>query len=105
MNFRNFIEMASFTLPKLIKIDDKRYAAIDMMFEKKPTTYNKDGKVMNQGSKFVAKIPDSGEYLVYDGEGEAFFASSSKAKKLINQKEYEEIPDTWWKKARFIDEF
>lgn len=104
MNFKNFIEMASFTLPKLIKINDKNYSAIDMMFEKEPTTYNKDGRVMNQGSKFVARVPEASEYLAYNGGGEASFVSSSKAKELIEEEGYEEIPDTWWKKARFIDD-
>lgn len=104
MNFKNYIEMASFTLPKLIKIDDKRYNAIDMMFEKEPTTYNKDGKVMNQGSKFIARVPDAGEYLAYNGGGDAFFVDSKKAEELVSDKGYEDIPDTWWKKARFIDD-
>jgi len=104
MNFKNFIEMASFTLPKLIKIDDKKYGAVDMMFEKEPTTYNKDGKVMNQGSKFIARVPDAGEYLAYNGGGDAFFVDSEKAEELLKDEGYEEIPDTWWKKARFIDD-
>ena len=75
-----------------------------MMFEKEPTTYNKDGKVMNQGSKFIARVPDAGEYLAYNGGGDAFFVDSEKAEELLKDEGYEEIPDTWWKKARFIDD-
>lgn len=105
INFKKFLEMASFTLPQNIKIKNQDYVAVDMMFEKNPRTVNRNGKIMNQGSKFIAKIPNSKKYLAYDGQGEAKIIPNEEAKILEIEKEYEKIPNNWWKKARFINEF
>jgi hypothetical protein len=101
MNFRQFYEMASFTLPHSINIDGEKVQAIDMQFELSPKTLDKNGKVMNQGSKFIAKMPNSSDYLVYNGEGYSIFADRDNLYNLL-EKGYELIPKDWWKKARFI---
>ena len=105
INFKEFLEMASFTLPQNIKIKNQDYVAVDMMFEKDPRTLNKNGKIMNQWSKFIAKIPNAKKYLSYDGQGEARIIPNKEAKILEIEKEYEKIPNNWLKKARFINEF
>jgi hypothetical protein len=102
MKFKKWFEMASFTLPDSIKIGDKKFGAIDMQFELHPKTLNRDGTVMNQGSKFLAKIPVSKNYIGYDGQGYAFFVSAGKIESLIKSG-YTKIPDNWWHKARFLD--
>lgn len=101
MDFRQFFEMASFTLPHSIDVNGENITAIDMQFELEPKTINKNGKVMNQGSKFIAKIPNSNTYLVYNGEGYSFFSNKSELYDLLKNG-YELIPKNWWKKARFI---
>ena len=62
---------------------------------------DKNGKTMNQGSRFVARMPNSNNYLAYDGKGYSFFISKQEMFDLLSQG-YEKIPNDWWKKARFI---
>lgn len=93
--------MASFTLPKKISVFGKEYDAVDMQFEKEPKTLDKNGHVMNQGSKFFAKLPDSNNYIVYDGKGYSQFSSPNKVEILLKLG-YEEVPEGWHKKAAFI---
>ena len=97
-----FYEMASFSLPRKIEIFGKEYSAVDMQFELPLKTLDKNGNVMNQGSKFFAKVPNSGKYLVYDGKGYSQFSSSNKEEVLLKLG-YERVPDDWYKKASFID--
>lgn len=101
MTFKNYIEMASFTLPSPIKIKDQKVGLIDMQFELEPVTFDDNGKVMNQGSKFIAKFPDRNSYLIYDGDGYASISSEEEALELLNHG-YKKIPDSWWEKARFL---
>ena len=56
---------------------------------------------MNQGSKFVAKIPNSNNYISYNGHGESSLISYIEAQELIN-KGYEVLPDDWWEKANLL---
>ena len=93
--------MASFTLPDNLSIKGKEVSAIDMQFEKIPKTFNKEGIVMNQGSKFVAQIPNSNHFISYDGHGRSEFISELKAQELIDQG-YEKLPDNWWEKANLL---
>jgi len=93
--------MASFTLPHPIKIDGEYVTAIDMQFEKLPRTRNDSGKVMNQGSKFVAKIPNSSDYIVYDGAGNSDFVSENDIIRYTEEG-FSKIVGEWWKKAFFI---
>jgi hypothetical protein len=103
IGFKNFFkEMASFSLPRKIEILGKEYEAIDMQFEKEPKTLDKQGNVMNQGSKFFAKLPNSDKYIVYDGEGYSQFSSPNKIEVLVKLG-YEQIPEDWYKKALFIE--
>lgn len=102
MEFKKWFEMASFTLPVPLKIKNKKIHAIDMQFELDPVTLNKNGRVMNQGSKFLAKIPDSNNFIGYDGDGYSFLVSKDKALKLMAL-DYEKIPNDWYFKARFLD--
>lgn len=99
--FKEYLEMASFSLPRRISIFGNKYDAIDMQFEKDPKTLDKNGHVMNQGSKFFAKVPDSDSYIVYDGEGYSQFSSPNKVEILLKLG-YEEVPEDWYKKAAFI---
>lgn len=96
-----FYEMASFSLPNKIIIGDKEYDAIDMKFEDEPKTLDRYGHVMNQGSKFFAKLPNKNRYIVYDGEGYSQFFSPNKIEILLKLG-YEEVPDNWYEKAIFI---
>jgi hypothetical protein len=103
LSFKKFFqEMASFSLPRKISIAGGEYSAIDMQFEIPPKTLDRNGNVMNQGSKFFAKIPDSENYIVYDGKGYSQFSSPNKEVILIKQG-YEKVPDDWHKKAVFIN--
>jgi hypothetical protein len=101
MEFKCFLEMASFTLPHPIVIDGEYVTAVDMQFEKYPRTINDSGKVMNQGSKFVAKIPNSSDYIVYDGAGNSNFINKNDIIEYIT-KGFNKISGDWWKKAFFI---
>jgi len=101
MNFANYFEMASFSLPRLIKIKDQKVGLIDMQFELGPSTLDTSGRVMNQGSKFIAKIPDKEKYIAYNGKGYASLMSKEDAIELLNNG-YQKIPDNWWEKARFL---
>jgi hypothetical protein len=56
---------------------------------------------MNQGSKFIAKIPNSIHYLTYDGRGESSFVEKEEALHML-EKGYQKIPSNWWKKANFL---
>lgn len=101
MNFKQYVEMASFTLPQPIELNGRLADAVDMQFELHPKTKDQNGKIMNQGSKFVAKMPNSKLYLAYDGEGYSFFANQDEIFELLASN-YSKIPNDWWKKARFV---
>lgn len=100
--WKNLFEMASFSLPHSIEIKGKKYSLVDMQFELEPKTLDSDGNVMNQGSKFVAKIPGSSNYIAYDGEGYSDILSQQEVVRLY-EIGYRRIPDNWYKKARFIE--
>jgi hypothetical protein len=99
---KNLFEMASFSLPYKIEIKGKEYSLVDMQFELEPKTLDQNGNVMNQGSKFIARLPDSKKYLVYNGEGYSDILSAQDATSLYKIG-YQKIPDNWHKKARFIE--
>lgn len=101
MNFKQYFEMASFTLPHSIEINGEDVDAIDMQFEIYPPTKNKNGKIMNQGSKFIAKIPQQNKYIAYDGKGLAKFVQPKDIPELAIDN-YEKIPNGWWLKARLL---
>ena len=101
-SWKDLFEMASFSLPHPIQIGGKEYSLIDMQFELEPRTLDINGHVMNQGSKFVAKIPEGSNYLVYNGEGYSDVVSAQEAMDL-QELGYKRIPDNWFRKARFIE--
>ena len=101
MQFREYLEMASFTLPHKLKIGHNIVSAVDMQFEKAPATVDSTGHVMNQGSKFIAKVPRSSDYISYDGQGSSEFVKKDNLLDYIRDG-YHKIPDNWWKKANFI---
>jgi hypothetical protein len=103
MEFKQFLEMASFTLPHPVKIKDQIVAAVDMQFEKSPPTINQSGRVMNQGSNFIARIPNTSIYLAYDGAGHAKFISKDKIAEYLAAG-FQQINDDWWEKAFFVEE-
>ena len=99
MQFREYLEMASFTLPHKLKIGHNIVSAVDMQFEKAPATVDSTGHVMNQGSKFIAKVPRSSDYISYDGQGSSEFVKKDNLLDYIRDG-YHKIPDNWWKKAK-----
>lgn len=103
MDFKCFLEMASFSLPNPIEIDGKYVTLVDMQFEKDPRTINDSGKVMNNGSKFFAKMPgkDAEDYLAYDGAGMSKFISEKDIPRYKTLG-FIEIAREWFKKAIFV---
>jgi len=97
----NINEMAAFSFPFKLKIKGQEYDLVDMKFEDEPKTIDRNGRVMNQGSKFFAKVPDSNEYIAYDGKGYSQVLVASELAGLID-KGYEKLPDDWHLKAKFI---
>ncbi len=101
MNFKQYFEMASFTLPHPIKVNGEHIDAIDMQFEIYPPTKNKEGKTMNQGSRFIARLPGKNKYIAYDGKGTSQFINKSDLPEFM-MNSYEIIPNNWWYKARML---
>jgi hypothetical protein len=121
MNFKKwFNEMASFSLPNnaqfsipcsAVKIklprevqekfpcQDLPVTMIDFRFEG-PPAYLPPFNGFNNGSKFIAKLPESSEFLVYHG---SFFREpeilvASQAQKLG----YPQVPDDWFVRAELF---
>jgi len=121
MNFKKwFNEMASFSLPDksrftipcgIVKINlprkmkksfpcqDLPITMIDFRFEGPPaypSPYNK----FNQGSKFIARLPKSSEFIVYHGVSNQVpeILPASQAKKL----NYPQVPDDWFVRAELL---
>ena len=46
-------------------------------------------------------MPNSNNYLAYDGKGYSLFIDKEEIPELLIQG-YEKIPNNWWQKARFI---
>ena len=104
-------EMASFMIPNSLQItvpigdNIEKVIGVDMLFEKDPKTIDKFSfrkNVMNQGSKFIAKVPYGSKYFVYNGFNgiSDHLISKEKAKEL--EQEYNILDDNWWKKAMVI---
>ncbi len=94
MNFAEWLhinEMSSFTIPNGVDFEipcnrqDRDFGchvgALDMRFEDPPQTKDGFGRVLNQGSNFVGKIPDTNDYLVYNGKA----SISNNPKELIRK--------------------
>lgn len=103
-------EMASFMLPDTVKVKvptregDDIMVAVDMYFERPPRDIDKvSGTVMNQGSKFVAKVPFGNAYFVYNGlDGPEHRLVSRRDAEELSKGEHNLLPDDWWKKAMII---
>ena len=112
MNFKEWLkkEMASFMFPDTVSImvpthDDMEQAiAVDMFFERPPQNIDKiSGTVMNQGSKFVAKVPFGNKYFVYNGlDGALNHLVSKQEAEELAKGEHNILPEDWWKKAMII---
>jgi len=112
MNFKQWLknEMASFMLPETVKImvpihdDINQVIAVDMLFEKPPKDIDKvSDTVMNQGSKFVAKVPFGNKYFAYNGlDGVLNHLISKEEAEELSRGEYNFLPNDWWKKAMLI---
>ena len=113
MNFKKWLtisEMASFTVPPQLDFDipcDRwkqqdgcKVRGIDMRFEDPPQVLDKNGKPMNQGSKFVAKLPNEDTYIVYHGmmglDDKKFSQPEAEA---LAAGEYTMLPKDWWVRA------
>ena len=99
--FRRYFEMASFSFPHDLRIGDDLVSSVDMRFEKIPSTVNADGKVMNQGSKFIAKLPGHDDYIAYDGAGVCEFVVHDDVLDYIHRG-FLLLGNNWWKKAVFL---
>ena len=99
--FRRYFEMASFSFPHDLRIGDDLVSSVDMQFEKSPSTVNADGKVMNQGSKFIAKLPGHDDYIAYDGAGVCEFVAPDDASNYIHRG-FLLLGNNWWRKAVFL---
>lgn len=112
MKFKDWLqkEMASFMLPDTFQImvpshDDMEQAiAVDMLFEKQPQNIDKvSDTVMNQGSKFVAKVPFGNKYFVYNGlAGVSDKLISKQEAEILALKDHNMLPEDWYKKAMLI---
>lgn len=112
MNFKEWLkkEMASFMIPDnlhlTVPIGDnlEKVIGVDMFFEKEPKTIDKfNNTVMNQGSKFIAKVPHGNKYFVYNGlDGISDRLISKEEAKELEQGEYNLLDNNWWKKAMVI---
>lgn len=112
MNFKEWLkkEMASFMVPDslhlTVPIGDnlEKVIGVDMFFEKDPKTIDKfSNTVMNQGSKFIAKVPHGNKYFVYNGiDGISDHLISKDEAEELEQGEYNLLDDNWWKKAMVI---
>ena len=109
MEFKEWLlkEMAHFTVPNNLNVQIphnnklEKVIAFDMRFELPPAVLDKNsGKVMNQGSKFIAKIPLTSYYLVYNGlEGILpKLVNKNKIKDLI-EAGYNLLDNNWWRRA------
>ena len=121
MNFKKwFNEMASFSLPPraqfaipcdAVKIKLPRemqnkfpcqelpVAMIDFRFEG-PPAYPPPFNKFNNGSQFIAKLPESSEYLVYHGQ-------LPKEPEILPERQalnlnYPKVPDDWFVRAEFF---
>ena len=104
-------EMASFTIPDSFVItipagdSVEKAIAIDMLFEKNPKTIDKDnGMVMNQGSRFIAKLPNKDLYFVYNGLRGLSDELITKEEAYKLSDKFNILDDIWWKKANIYDE-
>lgn len=70
---------------------------IDFRFEG-PPPYDPPFNRFNNGSKFIAKLPNSSEYLVYHVSKEAEILPARQAKAFG----YPEVPDYWFVRAELI---
>jgi len=123
MNFKKWLainEMASFSLPpnaqfsipcNSVKLklppelrekfpcQEMPVTMIDFRFEG-PPSYEPPFNGFNNGSKFIAKLPNSSEYLIYHG---GFF----KEPQILPEKQasalnYPQIPDYWFVRAELF---
>ena len=123
-NWRKFQEMASmilhsggFIVPCKLMVmhglpcKEKEIKAIDMRFED-PGAYPAPFNQLNQGSKFIALLPGTKNYLVYHGPGNTEIVSGQDAQKkgyLPARGQYESeqgytlVPDDWVVHAELFD--
>ena len=115
MEFKKWLrnEMAWFTVPDEINIKVPYkdgglmpVKMVDMLFEKNPELHRDkvSGSTMNQGSKFVAPIPNSDRYLAYHGNrgGISSQTISKKEAMDLSKGEYNVLPEEWYEKALLI---
>lgn len=118
MKFKQWLqvtEMASFSVPPqqklsipcgMIKVpginlpcQERPIGALDMRFEG-PPPYDPPFNSFNNGSKFIAKIPASRDYLVYHGP---FPPAEVMREEKALQLGYPKVPDYWYIRAEIFD--
>ena len=114
MNFQKWLnvqEMASFSVSAAEKAaipcgrvrglpcKDAIIGAIDMRFEG-PPAYDPPFNKFNNGSKFIAKLPSSSNYLVYHGGMQPVEVIDAKEATNLN---YPEVPEYWYERAEVMD--
>lgn len=98
MNFADWLkiqEMSSFSIPSSMDFEvpcDRQHqdlgchvGALDMRFEDPPQTRDALGRVLNQWSGFVARIPNSKLFLVYDRGTPRLVDNTEKVKELLDR--------------------
>ena len=94
-------------------VPDKKIGMIDMRFEFYPKGGFDWTKLAGFGGKWIAKIPESTQYLVYDGEAKLMFANEAMKQGFLSQaqqpgsqseKGYVLLPEDWLKYAILLDQ-
>lgn len=77
---------------------------VDMKFEEPPQFRDQNGKVLNSGSNFVFKKPNSELYcIVQAGQVVPNLVGREQATALVRTQGYTLLPDTWWKRVDALD--
>lgn len=103
-----FVVPCKFILMSGMPCEEKEIGALDMRFED-PGAYKPPFNSLNQGSKFIAQLPGSDTYLVYDGAA-AQVMNRAQVEPMLPQKPNEEseqgyylLPNDWVIHAEFYD--
>ena len=111
MKFKKwFSEMAHVIVPSNVNLQEPcaagqcRIGMMDMKFEEPPQVRDSNGRVLNQGSKFVFKQPDSELFGVVDqGQMLPQLVNKQAAIDFVQNQGYVWVPDNWWKRAQAFD--
>jgi len=101
MKFKNWLnEMGYIIFPQDVEFNLSIHGPIiaqmfDMKYERQPPPYNKLG----QYDPIIAKMPNSHDYLVWDGSKSTIKPLTEDEKQELLNKGFIEMPEHWWKYA------